>query len=198
MAGLLGPRPQANTAFAPLQVSQPSQAWDQARLIASLNQLSFQNPRPWAMDSSVSTHMMTNDGILLSRQLPSHSSITVDNGASLHVTHRGSSTLHTDFSAFHLKNLLVVPSLTHNLLFVRQFTRDNHCSIEFDSFGFSVKDISLSWMANQSSGQTGHDPSRSQYCSLSWMANPSVGREECISSRTTGRNCLLSAASCFR
>jgi hypothetical protein len=29
-AGLLGPRPQAHTTFAPLQVSQPSQAWDQA------------------------------------------------------------------------------------------------------------------------------------------------------------------------
>jgi hypothetical protein len=28
-----------------------------------------------------------------------------------------------------------------NLLSVRQFTRDNHCTIEFDAFGFSVKDL---------------------------------------------------------
>jgi transposase InsO family protein len=28
----------------------------------------------------------------------------------------------------------------HNLLSVRQFTRDNNCSIEFDAFGFFIKD----------------------------------------------------------
>ncbi|KAG2636594.1 hypothetical protein PVAP13_2NG459906, partial [Panicum virgatum] len=35
--GLLGPSPQAHTAFAPLQVSPPAQSWDQAGLIAALN-----------------------------------------------------------------------------------------------------------------------------------------------------------------
>jgi hypothetical protein len=29
----------------------------------------------------------------------------------------------------------------HNLLSIRKFTRDNFCSIEFDAFGFSVKDL---------------------------------------------------------
>jgi hypothetical protein len=69
--GLLGPKPQAHTAFAPLQVYQPSQAWIRRRLIAALNQLSFQNPRPWVMDSGTSTQMMSDDGILLPRHLPS-------------------------------------------------------------------------------------------------------------------------------
>jgi len=31
-----------------------------------------------------------------------------------------------------------------NLLSVRQFTKDNNCTIEFDAFGFSVKDIPTS------------------------------------------------------
>ena len=44
-------------------------------------------------------------------------------------------------SIFPLHNVLVVPSLLHNLLSVHQFTRDNNCSIEFDALGFSVKDI---------------------------------------------------------
>jgi hypothetical protein len=93
------------------------------------------------MDSGASSHMTSDDGILLSRHLPSHPSITVGNGASLLVTHCGSSALRTDSSTFHLNNVLVVPSLIHNLLSVRQFTLDNSCSIEFDAFGFSVKDI---------------------------------------------------------
>jgi hypothetical protein len=33
-----------------------------------------------------------------------------------------------------------VPDIVRNLLSIRQFTRDNHCSIEFDAFVCSVKD----------------------------------------------------------
>jgi hypothetical protein len=51
------------------------------------------------------------------------------------------STLPGSTSSFSLRNVLVVPSLVRNLLSVRQFTRDNHCTIEFDAFGFSVKDL---------------------------------------------------------
>lgn len=43
-------------------------------------------------------------------------------------------------STFHLNNVLVAPDLVRNLLSVRQFTRDYHCSIKFDALGFSVKD----------------------------------------------------------
>jgi transposase InsO family protein len=93
------------------------------------------------MDSGASSHMTSDDGILLSRHLPSHPSITVGNGASLPVTHHGLSALRADSSTFPLNNVLVVPSLIHNLLSDRQFTCDNSCSIEFDAFGFSVKDI---------------------------------------------------------
>ena len=98
----------------------------------------------WVMDTGASTHMHSSEGILLSR-LPAvpaaSSSITVGNGAHIPVTSRGSSVLATDPSRFILNNVLIVPSIIRNLLSVRQFTRDNRCSIEFDAFGFSVKDI---------------------------------------------------------
>lgn len=38
-------------------------------------------------------------------------------------------------------SLLVVPSIVRNLLSVGQSTRDNLCSIEFDPFGYCVKDL---------------------------------------------------------
>jgi hypothetical protein len=42
---------------------------------------------------------------------------------------------------FYLNNVLVIPDIMKNLLSVRQFNIDNLCSIEFDPFGFSVKDL---------------------------------------------------------
>jgi hypothetical protein len=115
--------------------------WNQAGLIAALNQMNLQDQHPWVMDSGASSHMSSSDGILLSRHPSSHSSITIGNGQTLPISCRGESTLHTPESNFPLHNALVVPSLVHNLLSVRQFTRDNNCSIEFDALSFSVKDI---------------------------------------------------------
>jgi len=85
--------------------------------------------------------MHSSEGILLSRAPLLHSSIVVGNGTHIPVTSRGQSTLHTPASKFTLNNVLVVPAIVRNLLSVRQFTRDNSCSIEFDALGFSVKDL---------------------------------------------------------
>jgi len=141
--GLLGPAPQqAYTAFAPSQFSQGlAPSWDQAGLIAALQQMSVQGSSPWVLDTSATTHMHSSEGILLSRTPLLHSSIVVGNGTHIPVTSRGQSFLPTTASNFVLNNVLVVPSIVCNLLSVRQFTRDNNCSIEFDAFGFSVKDL---------------------------------------------------------
>jgi len=85
--------------------------------------------------------MSSNDGILLSRLPSLPSSITVGNGQSIPVFSRGTSSLQIADHSFHLDNVLVAPQLTRNLLSVRQLTRDNNCSIEFDASGFSVKDL---------------------------------------------------------
>lgn len=81
------------------------------------------------MDTGASAHMHSSEGILLSHSPVVHSSIIVGNGAHIPNTSRGSSILATDMPNFVLNNVLSVPSIVHNLLLVRQFTRDNHCSV---------------------------------------------------------------------
>jgi len=120
--------------------------WDSRRvgsgkLIAALNQMAIQGSNPWVMDTGATSHMSSNDGILLSRLPSPPSSITVGNGQSIHVLSRGTSFIQIADRPFHLDNVLVAPQLARNLLSVRQLTRDNNCSIEFDAFGFSVKDL---------------------------------------------------------
>ena len=138
--GIMGASPQAHTVFAPPPPAPSAPLWDQAGLIAALNQMALQNSG-WVMDSGATSHMHNSDGILISRQLSSIPSITVGSGHHLPVSCSGSSTLPGHASPFSLRNVLVVPSLVRNLLSVRQFTRDNNCTIEFDAFGFSVKDL---------------------------------------------------------
>jgi hypothetical protein len=67
------------------------------------------------------------------------SSIIVGNGSSLPVTSVGDSV----FSGpFYLNNILLVPDMVQSLLSVRRFTTDNLCSMDFDPFGLSVKELS--------------------------------------------------------
>ncbi|GKV24576.1 hypothetical protein SLEP1_g34169 [Rubroshorea leprosula] len=95
----------------------------------------------WYFDSGAQTHATNNPSKLL-HSTPSSSSnfIQVGNGQLLPVTSHGNAFLSTSNSQFRLNNVLVAPHLTKNLVSIRQFTRDNNCSVNFDSFGFSIKD----------------------------------------------------------
>ncbi|GKV44212.1 hypothetical protein SLEP1_g51411 [Rubroshorea leprosula] len=95
----------------------------------------------WHIDSGSVTHVTGSTGTLLS-SFPycGNDSIQVGNGQLLPITSSGSTVLSFSDNSFKLNNVLVSPSITKNLASVRQFTKDNDCSIEFDSFGFSVKD----------------------------------------------------------
>ena len=99
-------------------------------------------PSPdWVVDSGASYHITPDAGTLShsTPHSPSHpSSILVGNGSTIPVTSVGDSAL---TSLFHLKDVLVAPHIIHNLLSARRFTTDNSCSIEFDPFGLSVKDL---------------------------------------------------------
>nr|GEX41539.1 ribonuclease H-like domain-containing protein [Tanacetum cinerariifolium] len=57
------------------------------------------------------------------------------------VTNTGHSIIPSSNRPLHLHNVLVTPNIIKNLISVRQFTRDNNCTIEFDAFGFFVKDF---------------------------------------------------------
>ncbi|GKE48637.1 ribonuclease H-like domain-containing protein [Tanacetum coccineum] len=67
--------------------------------------------------------------------------VCVGDGKSIPVTNTGHSILPTLNRPLYLHNVPVTPNIIKNLISVRQFTRDNNCIIEFDAFGFSVKDF---------------------------------------------------------
>jgi hypothetical protein len=86
-----------------------------------------------------------DDGTLSStRTLSTPHYIIVGNGTSMPVTVSGCTFLHTPLGySFILNDVLHVPKLVHNILSVLKFTRDTFCSIEFDPFGFFVKDLRM-------------------------------------------------------
>jgi hypothetical protein len=66
------------------------------------------------------------------------SSIVVGNGSSLLNTSVGDSVLP---GPFYLNNILLAPDMVQSLISVHRFITDNWCSIEFDPFNLSVKDL---------------------------------------------------------
>ncbi|GJS92172.1 ribonuclease H-like domain-containing protein [Tanacetum coccineum] len=67
-------------------------------------------------------------------------SVYVGDGKSIPVTNTGHSIIPSHHRPLHLHNVLVTPNIIKNLISVRQLTRDNNCTIEFNAFGFSMKD----------------------------------------------------------
>jgi hypothetical protein len=96
----------------------------------------------WVVDSGASNHTTSDASNLTFVRPPTStdpSSIVVSNGSALPVTSVGDSALS---NPFYLNHVLITPDIIQNLLSVRHFTTDNWCSMEFDPFGLSVKDIS--------------------------------------------------------
>ena len=153
-AGVLGPRLStspnqayfAGSSSHPPGVPQPPvDPWNHQALLAALNATNSSaapQAAEWFMDTGASSHMSSNTGKFTS-STPVYNStpIVVGNGATLPVTHRASTHIPTARSPLSLPNVLVSPSLVKNLISVRSLTRDNNVSVEFDAFGFSVKDL---------------------------------------------------------
>lgn len=94
------------------------------------------------MDSGSTNHIAAQPGTLRSLfNKNSFSSVKVGNGSSALVTHTGHKTLPSTSRPLHLHNVLFYPDIIKNLISVRRFVTDNLCSIEFDPFGFCVKDL---------------------------------------------------------
>nr|GEZ44096.1 ribonuclease H-like domain-containing protein [Tanacetum cinerariifolium] len=74
-------------------------------------------------------------------KLSIYSSVVLGDEHSIPVTNSGHSILPTPFRPLHLNNILITPNIVKNLISVRQFIFDNYCTVEFDPFGFSVKDF---------------------------------------------------------
>nr|GEV71838.1 ribonuclease H-like domain-containing protein [Tanacetum cinerariifolium] len=96
----------------------------------------------WNMDTSASSHLTFHTRTLcntLNKRL--YPSVRVGDGTNILVTNTGHSILPILKRPLHLHNVLVTPNIIKNLISVCQFTRDTKCTVEFDEFGFSVKDF---------------------------------------------------------
>jgi hypothetical protein len=119
--------------------------WNQQVLLAALTMVNVPPLGPqtaeWFLDTGASSHMSSNPGNFISPQPISNSApITVGNGSTMSVTRRAHTVIPTTHSHLHLNNVLATPSLVKNLISIRTLTRDNNVSVEFDPFGFSIKD----------------------------------------------------------
>nr|GEY00197.1 ribonuclease H-like domain-containing protein [Tanacetum cinerariifolium] len=68
-------------------------------------------------------------------------SVSVGDAYSIPITNSGHSILPTPHRPLHLNNVLITSNIVKNLISIRKFDRDNNCTLEFDAFGFSVKDF---------------------------------------------------------
>nr|GEU84508.1 ribonuclease H-like domain-containing protein [Tanacetum cinerariifolium] len=66
---------------------------------------------------------------------------TVGNGYYIPVTNSDHSIMPTPHRTLHLNYILITPNIVKNIIYVRQFVRDDNCTVEFDAFSFSVKDF---------------------------------------------------------
>jgi hypothetical protein len=102
-------------------------------------------------DSGTSHHTTVSVGNISTLRplaLSNPLSIIVGNGSSLPISSVGDSVLPVPF---YLINILLAPDMVQSFLFVHHFTTDNWCSMEFDPFGLSVKDLTTKNMILRSS-----------------------------------------------
>ncbi|GKD32905.1 ribonuclease H-like domain-containing protein [Tanacetum coccineum] len=94
----------------------------------------------WYMDTRATSHLSSHTGNLHTSSLNRNfHSIIVKNG-SIPVTHSGHVQIPNSYRPLHLRNVLVTPNIIKNLVSVRKFTTNNKCSIDFDPYGFTVRD----------------------------------------------------------
>ncbi|XP_074303779.1 uncharacterized protein LOC141638271 [Silene latifolia] len=143
--GILGPRPSqtGQAFFAQPGTSSTSGAFVPTGIAAMMQSLGLQQPDDnYYMDTGASSHMTSNSGNLSSYSfLSKNRHIVVGNGDLIPIIGHGAMSLASPYPPLLLNNVLHVPNLIKNLVSVRKFTIDNHVSVEFDPFGFTVKDL---------------------------------------------------------
>nr|GEV61684.1 ribonuclease H-like domain-containing protein [Tanacetum cinerariifolium] len=141
---LAGPQqfiyPQGNNFYVPGNYAYKPNAFQAIMLPQAFQTMTAQDPS-WNIDIGVSSRLEDNTSMLTSFSNSSiYPSVFVGNGNSIPVTHTEHSFLHTSSKPLQLNHILVTPHIIKNLIYVRKFTRDNDVSVEFDAYGFSVRD----------------------------------------------------------
>ena len=151
-AGVLGRAPgyPGPSSAAPQQAFVAPAAADTTPLPTELPQLfnamTLQPPDDnWYLDTGASTHLMNDPGTLpfISNWRNCTSHIMVGDGTLIPVKGYDTSTLPSPHPSLTLRNIQFAPAIVKNLIYVRRFTTDNNVSVEFDHFGFNVKDLRM-------------------------------------------------------
>ena len=140
------PRTEAHMAHGVQTFTQPmtQPQYLPAELTNAFNTMTLQNPvdSTWYMDSGATNHITAQPGTLRSTFNSSvNPLVMVGNGSLSRVTQLGNGIIGPKHHPLHLNRVLLCPSFVKNLVSVRRFTIDNHCSVEFDPYGFCVKDL---------------------------------------------------------
>ncbi|GJT65102.1 ribonuclease H-like domain-containing protein [Tanacetum coccineum] len=101
----------------------------------------------WNMDTCASSHL--NDSVSsLSDIFNSciYLSVSVGDVYYILITNSSHSVLPISHRPLHLNNVLTTHNIVKNLIYVRQFVLDNSCTVEFNAFGFFVKDFLTRWV----------------------------------------------------
>ncbi|GJR98959.1 ribonuclease H-like domain-containing protein [Tanacetum coccineum] len=96
----------------------------------------------WNMDTSMSSPL--NDSVTSFSDIFNiciYPSVSVGDGHSIPVINTRRSILPSLTRPLHLNNILITLNIVKDLIFVRQFVCGNNCTVEFDAFGFLIKDF---------------------------------------------------------
>ncbi|GJY22876.1 ribonuclease H-like domain-containing protein [Tanacetum coccineum] len=96
----------------------------------------------WNMDTGASSYLndyVTSLSDVLNMCI--YPPVSVGDNYSIPVTNTRHSILPTPHRPLHLNNVLIIPNIVKKIIYARQFVHDNHCTVEFSDFGFSIKDF---------------------------------------------------------
>lgn len=112
-----------------------------AHFSTNRSQASSSSTPNWYPDTGANSHVMADlSGMDFSEAYHGPDALHVGNGKGLPILHVGSSDIHTPHKTFRLSDILHVPSISKNLLYVQKFCTDNDVFFEFHSRFFVVKD----------------------------------------------------------
>ncbi|GKA02740.1 hypothetical protein Tco_0675521 [Tanacetum coccineum] len=95
----------------------------------------------WYMHTGATSHFSSHTGNLqISSLNRNFHSVIVENESSIPVINSGHVQITNPYRSLHLRNVHVTPNIIKNLVSVRKFTTDNKCFIDFDPYGFIVRD----------------------------------------------------------
>ena len=105
------------------------------------------------MDTAATSHMTHSQGTLINYFPFKHhhnNHIIVGDGNLILVHGHGDLPISSSNPSLTLKNVVHAPTRIKNLIYIRMFTHNNNVSVEFDPFGFSVKELGTGTILLQS------------------------------------------------